>query len=797
MALTTYEPSKLPALHLSFGTEAPSAAPVEYTYWIDQGTRSPWSTATDVTIQNQTLFLQGKHILYVSARQVGVPASEAETPAAVPFIIDVIPPIMTLTTTDTGATLTAWDYVSDQAHLLARTRVTDRSGVAQAWSDWQPLSALATISTAGGSVAAEVRDEAGNVASSETTLIRGQNDLPASVAGACGCSTPGTNTGLGGGGALLLFGLALGLAVVGRRARRGHSGALTALGLGVVVGATSQGCSCGGSGTTTYDAGLPDTSTPPHHDAAHHDSSHPKDASHPKDTGHDVGVDSTVTGCGSDCNQPCLPALVQGKIGAYTSIAKDSSGTIWVAGYDDSSVVQNIVTPYGDLVVGKYDSTAQKVDWTTVDGLPPAGGADGGAGCPDNDPTGWRGGQSAAGPDVGLWTSIQLDAKGHPIVSYYDATNAALKFASSPDGVTWAVHTVMQAANSDIGRYGKMLVVNGVPVIAFLLMQPGDDGKVRSKVEIATGAVATPASMSDWTFEVAATDDTGPCNPNLCPSPSVCIKETWTCSPPASDCAGSDGGSGCASGLTCVGGFDAGPSCGTAVTSGSYMETYPNALGDYITMAATSATSNGVGIVAYDRNHGALVQIAKWNGAWQETVLDSETGARAPGAPDAGILPFMTGDVGIGASLFISSAGDWYISYVNGTTEALQFIRVPGGTQQPAAPEVIDNGTTLGGVPFPDGQHIVGDDSFIEVDSSGIVTVSYQDATAGTLHVATGTPVSGGTHVWNVVSPSQPNEFAGFFSHAILGVTTSFANYWVSVDPTGMNETGDVSFVAP
>ncbi len=147
--------------------------------------------------------------------------------------------------------------------------------------------------------------------------------------------------------------------------------------------------------------------------------------------------------------------------------------------------------------------------------------------------------------------------------------------------------------------------------------------------------------------------------------------------------------------------------------------------------------------------------------------------------------------------MFITSTGDWVASYVNGTTEALQYIRVPGGTGQPAAPEVIDNGTTLAAVPYPDGQHIVGDDSFIEVDSSGIVTVSYQDATAGTLHVATGTPVSGGTHVWNVVSPSQPNEFAGAFSHAILGVTTSFANYWVSVDSSTMDETGNVSFVAP
>jgi len=46
------------------------------------------------------------------------------------------------------------------------------------------------------------------------------------------------------------------------------------------------------------------------------------------------------------------------------------------------------------------------------------------------------------GDDVGLWTSIQLDGSDHPMVSYYDATHTALKFASfdgsMPTGVTVA-----------------------------------------------------------------------------------------------------------------------------------------------------------------------------------------------------------------------------------------------------------------------------------------------------------------------------------------------------------------------
>ena len=204
--------------------------------------------------------------------------------------------------------------------------------------------------------------------------------------------------------------------------------------------------------------------------------------------------------------------------------------------------------------------------------------------------------------------------------------------------------------------------------------------------------------------------------------------------------------------------------------------------------------------MVYDRIHGALVQVAKFNGTWTETVLDSETGARAPNpGPDGGISPAETGDVGVGASLFITSTGDWHVSYVNGTTEALQYILVPGGTKQPGAPEVVDNGTMLAGAPYADGQHIVGDDSSIQVDSMGNVTISYQDATAGTLHVATGMPETGGsTHEWMVVAATQPTgQFAGYFSQSIVGNVGQFANFWRAADQTTSDETGDVSFVMP
>ena len=797
MALNSYSASKLPQLHVSFGTAEPAASPVEYSWWIDQGTRSAWSTATDVTIQNDTLFLQGKHQLYVSARVVDSPATEPETPAVVPFTIDVLPPNVTLSTNGAGASLTAWDFVSPTTALVARTRVTTPAGAPQAWTDWQPLASFATIPGGVGSIEAEVRDEEGNVATGSLDLIRGQNDV-ASAAGSCGCSTPGTHTGLGGGASLLVLFAGLALLVALRRARTprperspaplsmgpARAAAAVALGVTVVAGALNQGCSCGSNGGTAVDSGIP-----------------VEGGGHKADGGKDTGSDTMPPEytCGANCKSPCMGALPQGIIGAYTSIAKSSTGTIWVAGYDDSAVSQAYLGLYGDLVVGQYDSAKNQVAWTTVDGAP----AEPSGMCPNYDPNGWRGGVTDPGPDVGLWTSIQLDANDHPIVSYYDATNAALKFASSTNGTTWTSHTVMQKANSDIGRYGKMLVVNGVPVVAFLIMEPGTDGKMRSRVELGTATKATPASASDWTFEDAAVDDNGPCRAVFCASPSVCIQETGLCSPPSSACggggdAGDSGAAGCTSPLVCVGGFDAGASCGTPLAS-TYIDIYPNAFGDYITMSPTTGTSNGVGIVVYDRIHGALIQLAKWNSPWEETVLDSETGARAPNSgPDGGITPAETGDVGVGASLFITSGGDWHVSYVNGTTEALQYILVPGGHQQPAAPEIVDTGYLLNGAPYPDGQHIVGDDSNILVSSSGVVTISYQDATGGTLHVATGMPGSSasGPHTWDVVAATQPNLFAGFFSHSLPG-DTQIENWWRQTDQATGDISGNVTFVSP
>ena len=96
--------------------------------------------------------------------------------------------------------------------------------------------------------------------------------------------------------------------------------------------------------------------------------------------------------------------------------------------------------------------------------------------------------------------------------------------------------------------------------------------------------------------------------------------------------------------------------------------------------------------------------------------------------------------------------------------------------------EIIDDGKTA------EGPHLVGDDSSLSV-SGGKVTVSYQDATAGTLVVAT-RPAAGG---WTTKVVKQDGKFGGFFSSQItVGGKPYVANWWRMGKPKIV---GDVSLV--
>ncbi len=762
MTLTTVRPETAPSLHVMFDSPADNGtAAVEYAWRLDQGTWSEWARDRDVTIVNPMLYMQAKHTLHVISRIVDQPTSQDLTPADIAFTIDVLPPNVSVVERNVAASgfaIEAKDIVSPASSLLARTRGTDTNGTIGAWTEWMPL-AQATVAPGLSAIDVEVRDEIGNIGKISTALIRGRGDPTLPVTGGCsqGCTAASQS---GSGWPAIALGIAGIAALFARRRTSRTATAVLALGSIMVVASTSQGCSCGsgggsdnGPGGTNPDGGkfLPDGA--------------------PIANGDDAGPV-----CGQGCNQPCGPELPQGLIGAYTSIAKATDGTLWVAGYNDAALdpANGIQALYGDLVVGKYDPAGKQVAWVTVDGLPPKP-SDGS--CPDNDPNGWRGGDSDSGPDVGLWTSIQVDASGHPMVAYYDATNQALKFATSTDGTTWTTHAVYANTGSDIGRYAKLAVVNGKPVVAFLAIDKGTNGYSKTRVTIAQSTVATPAQASDWTLEDALVDENSPCRAEDCQTGQACVTSTTVCTTVSNSCAAA-----CATGQACI--ATAGVSSCVKAATPNDIHPYPNAVGDYISLAATA---NGLGLIIYDRIHGNLLGLTNATGGWVVTILDGETGSRANGTA------VDTGDDGVGASLIVAANGDWHVSYVDGVTEALKYLYVPGGTlANNLVPQIVDDGSAVDGTKFTDGIHIVGDDSSVQANSDGSISITYQDATAGTLRVATGAQTAG---KWTLHAIAQPNEFAGFFPHFVPGDTT-VANWWRWVDQTTQVITGNVSVMA-
>jgi MYXO-CTERM domain-containing protein len=748
MQLSTMDRASLPELVVDASSPLEDGRhAIEYSWWVDNGSRSPWTSEKHLVIKDDQLLLQGRHTLRVSARVVGQADTEDATPAEVPFTIDAVAPFVTVEKDTSGkeVTVKAWDIVSSKDALTARYRLDGND-----FGAWGSVADIAQLKVGGAeTVDVEVKDEEGNVRSVHQELIRGKADssLAAATSG-CGCSTPGSSSRTASGNTNGVLAAALGLvglalialrrrSAQGRLAARfviGSKHAAIALASVTAVAATSQGCACGSEAT---------------------------------DSG---------TGCGKDCNQECKPELAHGLPGSYTSIAKTSDNSIWVAGYNDALLSEGDSQLFGDLVVGKYDLGKQAVEWKTVDGLPVRSDP---ATCPDSPKTSWRNGEVDSGDDVGLWTSLQVSTDGRPMVSYYDATNKQLKYAvltDANDVNSWKTIVLKTQPGADIGRYSKMQLVGGKPVIAFLHIEPGNGGLTRSKVVVARANIEVPQDPTDFRFEDAAVEETNPCAASTCTASQGCVKSTGVCTPTVGGCTPAD----CGTGNACV--TVTGKATCVAVKGAT--QTYPEVFGDYISLAQGAGQ---VGMVVYDRPHGNLVSLAQAaEGQWTRTILDGETGSRtAKTAID-------TGDVGIAASLAIDNSGTWHITYVSGLDETLRYLTVTGG--KPGKSEIIDDGSTVDGKAFADGKHVVGDDSAIHAEGD-VITVYYQDATIGTLRRAAGT-ASGSTHKWDLRTLQQPNKFGGYFPQIVPG-EDKVANFWEQTDHALKSRIGDVTILAP
>jgi len=752
LALPTITAKDRPKVELRVSSSLDTGAqPIEYQYRLDGGFWHEWTDSRYITVDSPTLSLQARHRIDVRSRVVGQPTTVDRSFASVEVLIDKSPPDIDL----------ASHVSADQLGIQVRDTVSPQPAIQVRWAldnapfgEWQTADAVKDIDVARAKrISVEAKDEEGNIATKQQGLIRGRQDPALATASSCGCRVPGDTSPAGTGyglGAILGLGLLLGLRRRGGRddddeppgaggsksVAPGRLVRVAATAGAMLIAASWSGCSCGSD---------------------------------------------TKTDKPSSC--PTCEQILPGLVGSYSSAAVGQDGTVWVAGYDDIGYTQapdagpdSVL--FGDLVVGKWDG--QKVDWQSVDGLPSVDptldpGTTGGPPDPDfYDAEGFRHGLTDPGDDVGLWTSIQLDSAGNPEVAYYDATHRALEFASY-DGTTWSTQTVESDDHGDIGRYAKLLIVDGKPVIAYLaIKQGGSPGSAKSSVRVATASTPTPAATSDWSFADAAVADSVPCRDYTCNTGEYCRIDTGVCEKPASGCSPN-----CTSGNKCMD-VAGTPTC-TATLASTATEDYPEAYGLYVSMASTSS---GLGIVFYDRIHGNLYGVSENGGTWGTPLLLDGQGKDAQGND------IDTGDVGIGASLFIDQSGDWHVSYVNGFDESVDYMMVKGGTT-PGKHEVVDSGSTA------DGQAVVGDDSAISVTGSGEVHIAYQDATNGQLRWAVGAPApSGGGHNWTAKSLSVEGEaFAGAFNHILdVNGSTQVMTWWRKGKPISV---GDVKLVTP
>lgn len=734
LALATARPDNLPKVQISMGSPQDDGSQViEYQIRIDGGFWRPWTTKRYLNVEEGIFRIQGLHKIEVRSRLAGQPLTMDETPAVVDVRIDGQAPVIRVKEVEEGkAQIEVRDVVSNAEGLFVRYRVD-----AGSWSAWLRASELSLIDIVPGSdVDVEARDEEGLIGST-SQAIRGK---PAATSGGgCGCTLAGDSTDDGKIAGLLgalLIGAVLRLGRRGRKEQKGVASApkapratarqragrtlraLTCV-AAVTTGGLFAGCNCGEVETTSTDNGT-------------------------------TGTGTSGGGCES-CDK-----LSPGLAGSYTS-AVVVGDTLWVAGYIEKSISEKGDNfQWGDLGVGKVDDTGA-VEWELVDGVPEQE-----VDPKEYDVSGFRGGVTDPGDDVGLWTSIAAKDDGTLGVAYYDRTHRSLKFAFRA-GTVWTVTTVQEKASSDIGRYAKLVYANGAWNLAFLAVEPGQGGAVSSGVRLATSA-----DGASWTFEDVYVDAATPCAARYCATGSSCIIETGLCMAKVTGCDPS-----CSSGTACV--DVGGPTCKDERTA-SKIETYPDASGLYISMAPDKGS---LGMVFYDRVKGNLMMASKASGSWVTTILDGE----ANGAD--------TGDVGIGATLAIDGSGVWHVAYSNGYDESLQYLQVKDGVPAPA--EVIDDGVGVEGTPFTDGRHIVGDDASIHVTAGGDIHVSYQDATSGKLHHALGTPSANG-HSWAVKVIAQEG-FGGAFSKIVDHQGTLKVVNWSR--SFGGAYVGDVSVVKP
>ncbi len=309
-----------------------------------------------------------------------------------------------------------------------------------------------------------------------------------------------------------------------------------------------------------------------------------------------IGALAPGCSCGNYCGDAeCIAGDIDhGGLGRWTSIGADDSRVL-VATYDQG---------LGDLVAADV-TTPDAMFLVAVDGIPDDV-------TPTHNKDSYRKGIEEPGPDVGAWTSVQV-AGGLGMISYQDREAGALKFARETKETEWTSYVVDGGNGEEVGRYTSLaLDADGHPAIAYTAIGTDDGAGHRiTELRIARAGAQDPKS-SEWTTGLIA-QAPGTCA-GLCGSGEACIDtmDGPTCTATTADCNGT-----CSDTEACIAG-----TCTAAIAD---PEVADIATGTGLFTDLVVLPDARLAAVYYDRNTREL-KIAVEDGpntnTFTETVLD-------------------------------------------------------------------------------------------------------------------------------------------------------------------------------
>jgi hypothetical protein len=456
-----------PTAWLRLGATAPDA---EFSFSLDGGPWSAFSSSTAIGVSDERLWLQGRHYIDVRARKTGRPSTLDRTPARVPFLVDTVAPTGTFDVAGDELQVSASDLVTAATALEMRYSRDDGAS----FSAWQPLGRVRLPGATTLGLRAQARDEAGNIGEL----------APISVTGG-GCSFAGGTFGRDGSdGALAIVWLAL-LGIVWRHRRKTQAIGALLLFYGLTFGG------CGGLGKGDFEA-------PTDEIGRYSDVAVDSDGNFHL-SGYDDTMGDLVYARVSDPSQPISWQVIDGidpgaipdmkggyrhgvsdhgpDVGLYTSLALNRGGQPRIAYFDASNGALK-------FALGPHTFTTYAVD------------------------------SGSANAPVGLYAALSLDGNDVPSIAYVatgisdgmsgfkSELRVAVAKNASPGAADWSVSTVDTTPISCAGRCGS------------------------SSACLVTAMINGMAN-SNPSYSTCVTVDAMPCSP-ACSATQACIKSACT-----------------------------------------------------------------------------------------------------------------------------------------------------------------------------------------------------------------------------------------------------------------------------